>query len=85
MNSLKNVTSMSLLLVLASLIGGCGSSALRTVSSGQIGCAPSEVEITDDDVGWNTRSWTATCGGKRYYCSGGAGTSVSCKAAGEAR
>ena len=84
MNSLK-VVRVSLMLVLTSLaIAGCGSGALRTVSSGQIGCAPSEVEITDDEAGWNTRSWTATCGGKRYYCSGGAGVSTSCKLAGGA-
>lgn len=82
--SLKLAT-LSLFLIVSGLLIGCGSGALRTISSGQTGCAPAEIEITDDDIGFNTRSWTATCGGKTYYCSGGAGVTASCKPASGAR
>jgi len=69
-------TSMSLRLVVAAVIAmslastACfGSAALASASSGKIGCKPSEIAISDDEGGWGTRTWTATCNGRRYYCS----------------
>ncbi|HEX4340356.1 MAG TPA: hypothetical protein VH062_30820 [Polyangiaceae bacterium] len=63
------------------LTTGCGS--LESVSSGRVGCAPSEITISDESEGWNTSSWVATCHGKDYYCSAASsrfGTDVDCKA-----
>lgn len=48
---------------------GCASS-LASVSAGHIGCAPSEVEISDEEIGFSSTSWTATCGERVYTCSG---------------
>lgn len=59
----------SLVLVLASV--GCAS--LESVTSGQIGCAESDITISNDEQGWNSRTWTAECHGKTYYCSGQGG------------
>jgi hypothetical protein len=63
MNSLKYIA-----LILSTLVG-CGGS-LASVSAGHIGCAPSQIEISDEDYGFNTASWTATCGDRVYTCSG---------------
>jgi hypothetical protein len=57
---------------------------LPAVTSGQVGCAPADITITDEADDLGTRTWTAECQGKTYYCSmhggGRAGTSqVSCK------
>ena len=44
-----------------------------TVSSGQIGCDPSSISISNQDVssgfGESTETWIAECEGKRFYCS----------------
>jgi hypothetical protein len=63
---------------------GCGS--LENVTSGHIGCPETDITITDDESGWNTRSWTAHCHGKTYFCSAISGghdssTQVSCQEA----
>jgi hypothetical protein len=59
----------------------CGS--LENVTSGHIGCPETDITITDDESGWNTRSWTAHCHGKTYFCSlvGGQSSQVSCQEA----
>ena len=51
---------------------------------GQIGCAEQDIAIVDDNSGWGTRTWTATCQGKTYFCSSHGGgqhstAQVSCK------
>jgi hypothetical protein len=38
------------------------------VSSGQIGCAEEEIAITNDSREWASRTWTAECRGKRFFC-----------------
>jgi len=48
---------------------GCADVDLRGVSSGQIGCSPADIRVSNDEMGWGTRTWTADCGGKRYFCS----------------
>jgi hypothetical protein len=50
------------------LVGGCGPN-LAAASAGQIGCPASDIKITDDNPGWGTRTWTATCAGRTYQCS----------------
>lgn len=70
------------LLAAVVLLSGCAS--LSAVTSGQIGCAESDIAITDDEMGWGTRTWTATCHGRTYFCSAHGGgknstSQVSCK------
>ena len=59
-------------LLLAAGLTACAASTaqLRTVSSGKVGCAPDAITVADYKLGTTTSSWTATCGGKTYYCSG---------------
>lgn len=60
---------------------GCAS--LESASSGQIGCAEQDIAISQDEMGFGTRTWVASCHGKRFFCSavGGESTQVSCKEA----
>ena len=75
-------TAFSLLVgvtIMAAGMSGCAS--LTSVSSGHIGCAERDITITDDEMGWSTRTWTAHCHGRRFYCSahgGSKGEQVSC-------
>lgn len=41
----------------------------RAATSGQIGCAPSEIVISDEESSRSARTWTATCDDNVYYCS----------------
>lgn len=70
-------------LLLLTLVG-CATAARKEASAGQIGCPQEEVEITDENTGFSTASWVATCRGQRFYCSavsGGqyGGATVACK------
>jgi hypothetical protein len=63
-----------ILLVLLCLgIVGCATASIpdrQILSSGQIGCPPNEIQITDNrGIGEFPKSWTAQCKGKIYYCS----------------
>lgn len=58
----------SCLLVVALGMVGCGPN-LRAASSGQIGCREDEIEISDEESGWASRTWTATCHDRVFYCS----------------
>ena len=41
-------------------------------SSGPLGCPPHQIAIKDQaGATYSAISWTATCNGKVYYCSGG--------------
>jgi hypothetical protein len=51
---------------------------LQAVSAAQTGCAPQDIEITDDEAGFNSRSWVAWCNSERYQCFG-AGNTATCK------
>ena len=59
-------------LVTLLLLGGCAAStsSLQSATSGAIGCAPSEISISDYRLNMYTSSWTATCNNKTYYCAG---------------
>jgi len=48
-------------------IGGCAS--VQSSSSGRVGCAPSDVRVNSES-GLFSKTWTADCNGKTYYCSG---------------
>ena len=53
-------------------LGACRPSR-ESVTAGQIGCNPSEIQISDEDtsMGWgqSTETWTAECGGRTFVCS----------------
>lgn len=56
---------------------------LADLSSGQVGCPPADVQITDERIALSSRTWTAECEGRRFNCTahgGGEGTTdqVSC-------
>ena len=63
--------------VIALSLAGC-STAYKSYTSGQIGCAEDAIEITNLDQGLYNSTWVATCKGKRFFCSqtGGSGTTV---------
>jgi hypothetical protein len=50
------------------LILGCTPS-LEAMSAGHVGCAESEIEISDESDGMGSKSWIATCNGVRHVCS----------------
>lgn len=56
------------LLGVASALTGCGPN-LRNATSGQIGCPPNEVTVSDHKKHFNSSTWTATCRGEVFYCS----------------
>jgi hypothetical protein len=54
------------------LLASCAAStaSLQSTSSGEIGCSPSDISISDYRLNAYTSSWTASCNGKAYFCSG---------------
>lgn len=73
------------LLAIAFALGCTGCVSIKSASSGQIGCAEKDITITDDTSGWGSRTWTAECHGKKFFCSavatGNNTEQVSCRAA----
>lgn len=67
--------SLAMLLAIT-LLSGCASR--ETVTSGIIGCPPSEVVVTEGDMGWTTNTWRASCRGKSFYCSNSDITGLVC-------
>lgn len=58
-----------LIVFTAMAIVGCAAHGPRAaMTSGEIGCPTSELQITDGDMGWTTNTWAATCRGKTFYC-----------------
>lgn len=67
----------------ALLLAGCDAAhQLQAASAAQTGCAPEDIQITDDDPEFSSRSWVAWCNSERYQCFGTRNT-ISCKAAAE--
>ena len=59
-----------------------GSSYLRGASAAQLGCAPSEVEISEHGQTLSNETWLASCRGRVYSCTRiatGYGTALSCR------
>ena len=56
--------------VIVVLLAGCANFTMslieqrKVVSSGQIGCKPSEIDIQDNE----RYTWTAICKNKSFYC-----------------
>lgn len=51
---------------LLALLSGCAS--LAPLSAGQIGCADRDIVITESVSHLGSRTWVATCKGRRYRC-----------------
>lgn len=50
-------------------VSGCSVDYARaSMTSGLIGCSPSDLRIEEGEIGWQTDTWTASCGGKKFYC-----------------
>ena len=67
-----------LILILATIFSvGCTtiSQERQIASSGQIGCAPNEIQITDNQQ----YTWISTCKQKKFYCT--VAPELSCKEA----
>ena len=68
------------------LLSGCARtiSFYQDITSGEIGCSPKQIEITNLEeirFGYPRITWTATCKGKKYYCtrdSSGKSSQTSC-------
>jgi hypothetical protein len=58
--------------VLGLVVLGCAVSK-QTITAGQVGCQPSEIEISNGDssVGWteSSETWQAECKGRKFVCS----------------
>ncbi len=70
MNSLSiPLSRLALLGVSLLLTAGCVST--RSMSIGHVGCPSNEIQISDERRTWFPPlwTWTASCGGKRYFCS----------------
>jgi len=68
-------------ILLLGLVSGCSvTGKLKDISSGQTGCAPSDVKISEENVGMfnSTPTWMAECEGTKYVCSA-AGKQFTCK------
>jgi hypothetical protein len=55
--------------LLTLLAGLSGCTSLADVSSGQIGCPPEQIAISDDAQTWGARTWKAECNGQTFTCS----------------
>jgi hypothetical protein len=57
--------------LLLCLFSGCASAnAMVAITSGQTGCAPDAIMISEEDGGWGSITWRADCDGRVYRCSG---------------
>lgn len=65
-----NVTSTRALLAFLVATSSAGCVGPRWASASSVGCAPDDVEITEDTMQLYSRTWVATCHGSRYRCVG---------------
>jgi hypothetical protein len=70
-----------LLLVVGSLASLVGCANLPAISSRAIGCPQEQIAISNESMGINHASWTATCRGWPYFCEG-ANNFVTCTPSG---
>jgi hypothetical protein len=53
-------------------LGGCVAQ-MQQLSAGQVGCPPDEVQVSDDQMHFNSRTWQASCRGKSFFCTSAGG------------
>lgn len=66
---------ISLTLVVALVLASCyhSNSTLQDFTSGHIGCAPEDIEISDPKGPMGNETWKAECDSRIYFCSSQAG------------
>ncbi|MDO9453474.1 MAG: hypothetical protein Q7J29_11535 [Stagnimonas sp.] len=67
---MKLTLVLSPLSLAALLLGGCAPTSQLQLSSGRVGCASSEIVIGDVASTRHSESWSASCRGQTFYCSG---------------
>lgn len=58
-------------LLISLVVAGSNLGCIRSLAeqtSGRVGCPTSAVRISEQRQGFNNRTWTATCRGRRFYC-----------------
>lgn len=77
----------SIFVLIAAIGYGCSTTNTieqdKNLSAGEIGCAPSEIEIYDSTKyeQFKTHNWTAVCKGESYICSYQVSSGASCSLA----
>lgn len=52
------------------LLTGCVTNQQREdITSGEIGCAPNQIKISNNQTSEVGSTWTAECNNEKYYCS----------------
>ncbi len=52
------------------LLTGCVTNQQRQdITSGEIGCAPNDISISNEETSEVGSTWTAECNQEKYYCS----------------
>lgn len=69
----KTIMNKLLIILIAALISACSSTgAFRKMASGEIGCPPKKIKISNANSAWvldGQRTFQAECDGIVYYCS----------------
>lgn len=81
-NEIRMKSYLPLAVALAFSVGGCKSASIsKDLTSGQIGCSPHEISISNETARISgTHTWTATCHGKQYVCNYHSTTGSKCTA-----
>lgn len=69
MQNLLAIRRILVALGVTAALTGCASHGPRAaMTSGEIGCPTSEIQISEGDMGWTTNTWAAQCRGQTFYC-----------------
>ena len=55
--------------VLILMVAASACATLQQYTSGQVGCGPDEIVISNEDHVLGVATWTAECRGQKYFCS----------------
>ena len=58
---------LCLIAIMLTMLCAC-TAELQNISSGQVGCSPRSIEISNEKTGFGSNTWTASCNGETYYC-----------------
>lgn len=82
---MSNMKSLIVLSFLATTVTGClgitglGTERLQRFASGAVPCSPGDINVENESTndGWPA-TWTAFCGGEKYFCSVAAVGTATC-------
>lgn len=57
-----------ILALCAAALSSCATPQFRSISSGEIGCAPTDIAITNESIGATVHTWDASCKGRTFHC-----------------